>query len=340
MANNHNISAIAVLDLARELKQLNILDHNILAKLESDLVERSQQSDMDIALELRADEKALVNLWRLAAESLVCPEVGILIGSKVNPDAKGVLANWISQCKTLNEAFEVFNDNIVLLNAAENWTLERLADCTKLTFSFTSMYEYPTAAIERSMSALVMWASDLSGGEIVVESATFQHAVPEYQDLYLSIFGPNITFSATENALIFKSLVFDKSIKSANPYLQEIVATRAKKLLSYDLVGKSDVVYSIKVRELLFSNLLRFNSIESVCQKMHVSRTSLYRKLKIEGTTFREILEAVQLEKYQQGLMQGSSVNELCDLLGFSDPSTFYKAKKRWVKGSTEIRSL
>lgn len=340
MASNHNISAIAVLDLARELKQLNILDHEILAKLEDDLVERSQRSDMDIVLELRTDEKALVDLWCLAAKSPICPEVGILIGSKVNADAKGVLANWISQCKTLNEAFGVFNDNIVLLNAAENWSLERLEDCTKLTFGFTSMYEYPTSAIERSMSALVMWASDLSGGPIVVESASFQHAIPECKDLYFPIFGSNITFSAAENSLVFKSSVFDKTIKSANPYLKKIVATRAEKLLAYDVALNNDVIFSIKVRKLLSSNLLRFNLIEAVCQEIHVSRTSLYRKLKIEGTTFREILEAVQLEKYQQGLMQGASINELCDLLGFSDPSTFYKARKRWAKVSAERLKL
>jgi AraC-like DNA-binding protein len=65
---------------------------------------------------------------------------------------------------------------------------------------------------------------------------------------------------------------------------------------------------------------------------MHLSRASLYRKLKIEGATFREILETVQIEKYQQGLEEGLTVNDLCDVLGFSDPSTFYKAKKRWAK--------
>jgi len=132
--------------------------------------------------------------------------------------------------------------------------------------------------------------------------------------------------------LILNSSVVDNSIKSANPYLQEVVAKRAQKVLANISVENSAVVASVK--ELLVSNLARYHSVESVCREMHLSRTSLYRKLKAEGKSFREILEEVQLEKYQYGLEQGMVVADLCDLLGFSDPSTFYKARKRWKKSN------
>ncbi len=334
MASKNSISAIAVLDLARELMLLKILDSKSLLSLEQSfeatLDNHSNQADITNTLERRVPEEVLVNLWRLVEESSACPEVGILIGSKVNNDAKGVLANWISQCQTLDEAFSIFNDNIVLLNASENWTLERRDKYIKLSFNFSSPYEYPIAAIDRSMSALVMWASDLCGGPIVVESASFRHAVPKYKDLYVPIFGKNIIFSADENSLIFNASIVDETIKSANPYLQEVVAKRAQKVLANISVENSAVVAS--VRALLVSNVARYNSVESVCREMHLSRTSLYRKLKAEDKSFREILEEVQLEKYQHGLEQGMVVADLCDLLGFSDPSTFYKARKRWRK--------
>lgn len=334
MASNNGISAIAVLDLARELSRLNILDDESLFSLEkdfaSDTVSHSKWGDMTTALERRIPEDVLVNLWRLAADNLTYPEVGILIGSKVNKDAKGVLANWISQCETLDDAFSVFKNNIILLNASENWTLERREGYIKLTFNFSSQYEYPIAAIERSMSALIMWASYLCGEAIMIESARFRHAAPKYKDQYSSIFGSDITFSANENSLILKASVSGRAIKSANPYLQEVVATRAKKLLVSTSAENESLVISTRVKELLYGDLVHFNSVESVCLEMHLSRASLYRKLKVEGVTFREMLETVQIEKYQQGLEQGLAVNDLCELLGFSDPSTFYKAKKRW----------
>ena len=132
--------------------------------------------------------------------------------------------------------------------------------------------------------------------------------------------------------MILKASVFDKAIKSANPYLQQVIATRAQALLLSPFVVNDDSPTSLRVKELLYANLVRFNSVDSVCLEMHLSRASLYRKLKVEGATFREILEAVQIDKHRQGLEQGLAVNDLCDLLGFSDPSTFYKAKKRWAK--------
>ncbi|MEH6451069.1 MAG: AraC family transcriptional regulator ligand-binding domain-containing protein [Oleispira sp.] len=336
MHRNNSISAIAVLDLARELAQLNILDSESLLRLEKDfenhVVSHPNQADMTMSLERRMPEDVLVNLWRLAAANLEYPEVGILIGSKVNNEAKGVLANWISQCETLDEAFSIFNDNIVLLNAAENWTLERREESIKLNFNFSSQYEYPIAAIERSMTALVMWASYLCGGSIMIESASFRHAAPEYKDQYRAILGSTVIFSADENSLVLKAAVFDRKIKNANPYLQQVIATRAQKLLLSSSVVNENVNTLTRVRELLYSDLVQFNSVESVCLKMHLSRASLYRKLKAEGVTFRELLETVQVEKYHQGIERGLAVNDLCELLGFSDPSTFYKAKKRWEK--------
>jgi AraC-like DNA-binding protein len=341
MLRNNSISAIAVLDLARELAQLNILDSESLLSLEKDFeshaVSHYNQADMTMSLERRMPEDVLVNLWRLAAANLEYPEVGILIGSKVNNEAKGVLANWISQCETLDEAFSIFNDNIVLLNAAENWTLERREESIKLNFNFSSQYEYPIAAIERSMSALVMWASDLCGGSIMIESASFRHVAPEYKDQYSAIFGSTVIFSADENSLVLKAAVFDRKIKNANPYLQQVIATRAQKLLLSSPVVNENVNTSTRVKELLYSDLVQFNSVESVCLKMHLSRASLYRKLKAEGVTFREVLEAVKIEKYHQGIERGLAVNDLCELLGFSDPSTFYKAKKRWGKVIGEL---
>lgn len=91
-SNNNSISAIAVLDLARELMQLKIIDNESFLRLEQGFAFNNfNRAAMAIALESRIPEEVLVNLWRLAAENSACPEVGILIGSKVNNDAKGVL---------------------------------------------------------------------------------------------------------------------------------------------------------------------------------------------------------------------------------------------------------
>jgi len=63
---------------------------------------------------------------------------------------------------------------------------------------------------------------------------------------------------------------------------------------------------------------------------LHMSRTTLYRKLRNEETSFSTLLD----EERQRLLVSHhhDSIAKTCDLLGFKDPSAYYKARKRWIQ--------
>ena len=73
-------------------------------------------------------------------------------------------------------------------------------------------------------------------------------------------------------------------------------------------------------------------SIERVARGLGMSRQTLYRRLRDEGVTFEEILEAKrrQLAMRFLGLDQ-LSVKAVAYKLGFSDPAAFSRAFKRWT---------
>ena len=72
--------------------------------------------------------------------------------------------------------------------------------------------------------------------------------------------------------------------------------------------------------------------IERVARELGMSRQTLYRRLKEEGVTFEEILDAKrrQLAIHYLGL-ERSSVKAAAYKLGFSDPAAFSRAFKRWT---------
>jgi AraC-like DNA-binding protein len=73
-------------------------------------------------------------------------------------------------------------------------------------------------------------------------------------------------------------------------------------------------------------------SIDLVSAKMGFSRPTLFRRLKAEGVTFEQVLDQLRhtlAVSYLQG--QKVSVNETAYLVGFSDPSAFSRAFKRWT---------
>jgi hypothetical protein len=56
------------------------------------------RADTTMSLEHRMPKNILVSLQRTAVAILEYPRVGISVGIIANDEAKGVLANWISQC--------------------------------------------------------------------------------------------------------------------------------------------------------------------------------------------------------------------------------------------------
>jgi AraC-like DNA-binding protein len=75
--------------------------------------------------------------------------------------------------------------------------------------------------------------------------------------------------------------------------------------------------------------------IDRVARELGMSRQTLYRRLKAEGTTFEEVLDAKRRQLAVRYLaLDRSSVKAAAYKLGFSDPAAFSRAFKRWTGSS------
>jgi AraC-like DNA-binding protein len=76
-------------------------------------------------------------------------------------------------------------------------------------------------------------------------------------------------------------------------------------------------------------------SMDAITDKMGLSRQTLLRRLKSEGTTFEKVLDELR-RKLALSYLGGNkvSVNETAYLVGFSDPASFSRAFKRWTGSS------
>ena len=73
-------------------------------------------------------------------------------------------------------------------------------------------------------------------------------------------------------------------------------------------------------------------SQEAIADTLHVSLRSLQRRLKEEDTSFRDLLEETRQQLARQYLRDGRrSIGEITYLLGFTEPSNFTRAFKRWT---------
>lgn len=321
-------SAIAVIDLANELIQRVGLKSEELTELGPEFMAVYKQWQQQNSIqEQRLDEQLIKQLWQWAEQNSNQADLGLAIGSKVNPAAKGILANWLAQCESLADAFEVFSQHIHLLNPNERWQKENTEHGIKLSCQFLDA-GYPTIAIDRSLAAMMAWGSYYTGTALKLQKLSLQRPKPSSQtscEAYQRVFGSNIVFSQSENALYLDESTFQQKIQTANPYLKTLIAKQAEQLST----TKTKHSWKQALQILLQGDLQEFSHIERVCQKLQISRSSLYRRLKEESCSFSELLEEERIRRLQQLSQSGLSPSEISSLLGFSDITSYYRFKKK-----------
>lgn len=125
--------------------------------------------------------------------------------------------------------------------------------------------------------------------------------------------------------------MLDWPIRGADDYLKQIVEQRALQHFER-LQAKCEL--RARVRQLIQTGLQQGVSIEKVCKELHVSRPTLYRRLKQEGTSFTQLVGEVRKNLAFEQIRQGLPVAQVSDDLGFKDVSTFHRAFKRWFNQS------
>ena len=164
----------------------------------------------------------------------------------------------------------------------------------------------------------------------------FTHAEPSYRAEYDRIFGVPLVFGSHMNAMQIDERVMSIKLPRTNRYVFGVLSERAEALLKRLESSKStrDRVESLLMPILHTGDV----SIEIVADKLGLSRQTLFRKLKAEGVTFEQVLDELR-HKLALHYLSGKkvSVNQTAYLVGFSEPSAFSRAFKRWTGTSPRM---
>lgn len=168
------------------------------------------------------------------------------------------------------------------------------------------------------------------GPEPVVTGVQVTHDPPLYRAEYDRVFEAPTTFASGWNAMRLDDRWLSNPAKLEPSCLPEILSDHADALL--DRLGHSRTVRA-RVEAVLMPILHTGEAgIECVARQMGLSRATLYRQLRSEGTTFEQIVDAMRhrLALHYLG-MKRMAVKEIAYLVGFSDPAAFSRAFKRWT---------
>lgn len=274
--------------------------------------------------EMGLDEALLVHLWQSLAQMPEAEGAGLKVARHINDKTRGFLATWVGQCANLGEALDLFCQNIAFLNPSECWQTDEGEHSTTIRFHFAHS-GYPDIAIESRMAAFLAWGAYFSQRDIPVLSAHFTYAPPACLDLYRAAFGNNLHFNSDACAIEVASEVRHFTIPSASTYLKRMMEQKAMQLRNLFPDSLRHSVY-----RLLSDNLLYFRNFDDACNALNMSRSTLYRQLKDEGTSYRDIVDQVRRDKAREFKAQGMKDCYIAEKIGFHDAAAYYKARKRW----------
>jgi AraC-like DNA-binding protein len=168
---------------------------------------------------------------------------------------------------------------------------------------------------------------------------TFMHAKPSYGEAFDQVFQAPVTFGAKRSAARLDPRFLTLNHPPFNRYVFGVLSERAEALLKSLESAKT---MRGQVEALLIPILhTEEPSMERIAEKVGVSHRTLYRQLKAEGTTFEKLLDELR-HKMALHYLDGKkvSVNETAYLVGFSEPSAFSRAFRRWTGVSPRKRML
>lgn len=169
----------------------------------------------------------------------------------------------------------------------------------------------------------------LTGKPFNPRSICFNHAEPSYAERYAEIFSCPIEFDHKFCEYRFDAGLLSQPLAEADANTARICEDSCRKLLN-QMVIEEDIVS--RICHLLLSTPGEFPRLDAIADRLSIGARTLRRRLKGLGTSYQQILDDVKKELAIEYLQTTNlSVQEISDLLGYSEVTNFRRAFVKWV---------
>ena len=181
---------------------------------------------------------------------------------------------------------------------------------------------------EFPFASLALRARAATGGQFTVRAVRFTHAPPRAAAAaYREVFGVPVAFGAPVDEIELDSSQLDLRLASADPITSAVLESTVAQLTG----TPSRSPLRDRVRRACAQHLGAPVSIERVARDLGTSARSLRRHLEQEGSSLRAVVDELRREHADELLAAGTPIKEIAFGLGFSEPSAFSRAYKRWT---------
>lgn len=297
----------------------------------AELLRRAGLAEVELAdPDARVPLRKLWELWRAAVIQTGDEDLSLRVIGSTPLRAYGLVGYLMTHSPTLDAAFDRLArySRIVTDAIALDW--ERGTDTGRLSLTDRLSADPPRARSDARLAFVVVAARELVGRPVTPREVHLPYPRPPDVETLGRTLGGRMLFDQPQGALVFEGEDLDLAVVGADTTLGAYLDDLAERLL---LAMPAAAAFRDSVRRAIWSALREGRAeLSRVASNLAVSPRTLQRRLRDEGTSYAALLDEVRRD-LAIGMLQGRdlAVYEVAFLLGYSEPSTFHRAFRRWT---------
>lgn len=279
----------------------------------------------DKKLPLLAYQQLILSAVQLAPY----PHVGLEIGSRLRVHSHGLLGLAVMNCRTLQEVLDIFCRYLAIRTPLVSLGIIKTEDVLRCQFTErVLMGPVRVYFLEALLATFYQLFKELSGQACVFRRIELPFPAPEYADVYTRVFQCEVVFACEHCVVTLSQDILSTPIGLPD---QRVLADTLK-LCDQQLAQlATNQGYADKVRQMLLVRPEALPDSEQVARQLNLTKRTLHRYLRKEGTQYQDILDKVKAELARHYLQDcGYSVKQCAFMIGYADVANFRRAFKRW----------
>lgn len=281
---------------------------------------------------LRTPHAAQQRFWNAVQAVSHDPDIGIHLGEHVPVYRGQVIEYLFLSSQTFGEGLTRALNYTRLLSDAVNAQLVEAPQRSYLVsdISSTSFRQLTECAVV----GIATFFRYVTEDKFRLQEIWFAHSEGATQEEYLRVYGCEVKLGQSETRLYFDTELLALPSFHAEPELLKLHEQVASEKVA--ALERQDLVSNVKraIGEILESGDV---TLESVANRLDIKSRDLRVRLQDAGTNFNQVVNDFRCRLARRLLAKTDEpIDQIVYLTGFSEPSTFYRAFKRWV-GETPV---
>mgnify|MGYP001381044854 FL=1 len=256
----------------------------------------------------------------------------IKLGQRVDVTYFGSFGFALMSCSDFTEAIKLINRYQLLLGTGINFIVLSDSNNTKHTLrvSINILSNLQKKLVTELIISQSIYLLKIITNNKLKFKISFQYEGINNKELYESILKCDVEFNQLHNEISIPIDISKEKLISANSAVHIIYEEQCERLLR-DLNKIEN--FSAATRRILLQAGDDFPDIKEVAYKLHISESTLRRRLKEESSSYRKICDEVRDVLAKKYLTTTNlTISDIAMLLNYSEAASFRRAFVRWNK--------